>query len=218
MEQINRLIAHKLWLNSLKENNFVVRIGEFESSYVLLNDKRVVRVNIIANVVSKFNSEDGNYASITIDDSSAEIRLKTWKEDTKILDNINPGDIVLVIGKLRKYNNEIYILPEIVKKVSINEELLRKLELIKLYGLPKELEIIEEPEPKIDYEEISFNSNDLRNKILDLIERYEDRLGIALEEIKMELHAGLDDLNKVLEELLKEGQIYEIKGKYRLLL
>ena len=104
MEQINRLIAHKLWLNSLKEENFVETTGEFESNYISVNDKQVSRINIIANVVNKFKSEDGNYIGITIDDSSAQIRLKTWRENTKILENVNVGETILVIGKVRIYN------------------------------------------------------------------------------------------------------------------
>ena len=221
MEQINRLVAHKLWLNDLRENNFVVTTGEFESNYILLNDKKISRINVIANVVNKFQNEDKIYVTITIDDSSAQIRLKTWREDTRILDNINIGDIVLVIGKIKRYNDEVYILPEIVKKVSPNEELLRKLELIKEYGLPqepKEIKLEKEKEPEITYEEINFASSNLRNELLNLIEKNEENLGIALEEIKTELHSNLEEVNKILEELIKEGQVYEVKGRYRLLL
>lgn len=218
MEQINRLIAYKLWLSNLKEENFVQRVGEFESSYVLLNNKQITRINIIADVVSKFNSEDGNYVTVTIDDGSAQVRIKTWREDTRILNNISHGDIILLIGKIKKYNDEVYILPEIVKKVSPNEELLRRLELIKEYGLPETENIHQEKEQEAVYEEISFSSNDLRNQLLNLIEKYEEKLGISLEEIKQELHVNLLEINKVLEELVKEGQIYEVKGKYRLLL
>src|SRR3989344_4855122 len=177
------------------------KTGEFEPSYVLWNDKQISRINIIANAINKFQSEDKNYIAVTADDLSAQIRLKTWAENTKILENINIGDIILIVGKVKKYNNEIYILPEIVKKVSSNEELLRRLELIKEYGLPGEIEISEEPEPKIDYEEINFSSNDLRNELLNLIEKYEEKLGINLEEIKLEQHANLEDLNKIIEEL-----------------
>ncbi len=215
---VNRLIAYKIWLNYLKEENFVNKTQDFESNYISVGDKQISRINIIANVVSKFQSEDGNYLAITIDDSSAQVRLKTWREDTKILKNINVGDIVLIIGKIRNYSDEIYILPEIVKKVLINDEILRRLELIKEYGLPKESEIIEEPEPKIEYEEINFNSNNLKNQLLNLIEKNEEDLGINLEEIKIQLHSDLVSINKILEELLKEGQIYLINDKYRLLL
>ncbi len=218
MEQITRRIAHKLWLSSLKEENFMQRTGEFESNYILLNDKQISRVNIIANVINKFQSEDKNYLLIIIDDDSAQIRLKTWREDTKILNDINIGDMILVIGKIKKYNDEIYILPEIAKKVSPNQELLRKLELIKECGLSGEIDIIDEKEQKADYEEISINSNSLRNEILNLVEKYEGKSGINLEEIKLQLHSNLEDLNNIIEELIKEGQIYEIKRKYRLLL
>jgi RPA family protein len=219
MEQINRLVAHKLWLNDLTENNFVVTSGEFESNYVLLNNKQISRINVIANIVNKFQNEDKSYIAITIDDGSAQIRLKTWREDTKILSTVQVGDIVLVIGKVKKYNDEIYILPEIVKKVLPNEEILRKLELIKLYGLPKQDKEIEiKKEPEIIYEEINFASNNLRNELLSLIEKNEEKMGITLEDIKTELHSTLEEINQILGGLIKEGQVYEVKGKYRLLL
>jgi len=61
MEQFNRLIACKIWLNELKEENFVQRKTDFESSYILFKDKQISRINVIANVVNKFTSEDENY-------------------------------------------------------------------------------------------------------------------------------------------------------------
>jgi RPA family protein len=217
MEQFNRLIACKIWLNELKEENFVQRKTDFESSYILFKDKQISRINVIANVVNKFTSEDENYISITIDDNTCQIRLKTWGDNTKILKKVNIGDIVLVVGKIKNYNNEIYIIPEVIKKVDINFELLRKAELIKEYGLPNK-EIIKDEEVKVSYEEIKFSSNDLRNELLNLIEKNEESLGISLEDIKIKLHADLNEINNILQELLKDGEVYEVKGKYRLLI
>jgi len=123
----------------------------------------------------------------------------------------------LVVGKIKNYNNEIYIIPEVIKKVDINFELLRKAELIKEYGLPNK-EIIKDEEVKVSYEEIKFSSNDLRNELLNLIEKNEESLGISLEDIKIKLHADLNEINNILQELLKDGEVYEVKGKYRLLI
>jgi hypothetical protein len=41
-----------------------------------------------------------------------------------------PGDLVLAIGKLKEYNNEVYVNGEVVRKVEPNYESLRKIEIL----------------------------------------------------------------------------------------
>jgi RecG-like helicase len=77
-------------------------------------------------------SEAGNYSSITIDDDSDSIRIKAFREQVNIFDNFNVGDLVMVIGKVRNYAEENYIIPEIVKEITDpNLESLHKLEILK---------------------------------------------------------------------------------------
>ena len=136
-----RLTAFKCWISHLVNGNYIKQNREFEPNYIEINSKtktkRISRVNLIANVVMKFESENKDYKFITLDDGSASIRVKAWGLDIPLVDEINIGDIVLLIGKIRSYNNEIYLTPEIVKKIDINWELARKLELIKEYGKPE---------------------------------------------------------------------------------
>ncbi|MEK6835434.1 MAG: hypothetical protein AABX55_00220 [Nanoarchaeota archaeon] len=223
---ISRLTAYKIWIANLINSPYVNSPGEFESNYISFNGKEISRVNIIATVVDKFVSEDNSYVTIMIDDSSSQIRLKTWREDTSLLKNINLGDVILLIARVKNYQNEIYLLPEIVKNVNPNWEIIRKLELLKEYGKPEfevgKVEEIITPSTQITetlkIEEISFSSTNLRNELLNLIEKYEEKLGISLEEIKTELHYSIGDMNNILQELIKEGQIYQIGEKYRLML
>ena len=215
---INRLTAYKVWISDLVNSNYVQTSGEFESNYIDLNSKQITRVNIIATVVNKIESEDKNYISLVLDDGTEQIRIKTWREDTKLLNKINVSDIILVIGKIKRYNDEVYILPEIVKNVTLNWELARKFELFKLYGKPKEIKIqeilMQEEKPII--EEISFSSSNLRKELLGLVDKHEDRFGVTLEEIKNELNFDSSKLNEILEELIKEGQIYSVNNRLRL--
>jgi len=218
---INRLTAYKVWVSDLLNNNYIQTSGEFESNYVEFKDKQVSRVNLIATIIAKLESEDKNYVSVVLDDSSEQIKVKTWREDTRLLNNVSVGDVILVIGKIKKYNDEIYILPEIIKNLNINWELARKSELLKLYGKPQETKDIKEDEINKDktiIEEIKFNSIDLKNEILNLIEKYEEKEGVSLEEIKSNISSDLNEINKILEELIKEGQVYSIGDKFRLLL
>ncbi|MEK6861201.1 MAG: hypothetical protein AABY07_04460, partial [Nanoarchaeota archaeon] len=125
---ISRLTAYKIWIASLINSPYVNNPGEFEPNYIKVNGKEISRLNIIATVVNKYISDDGTYVTIIVDDSSSQIRVKSWREDTLLLKNINVGDTILLIARVKNYQNEIYLLPEIVKKVNPNWELVRKLE------------------------------------------------------------------------------------------
>ena len=133
-----RLTAKKVSVPEVVNGTFVQRPG-FESNYVISNfGRKLSRVRIMGIVVDKFKSEDGNYAVITLDDSFETIRAKAFV-NTKIFDDIKKGQLVDLMGKLRQYNGEIYVMPESVRPVEPNWEILRMIELIKIYNRQKEL-------------------------------------------------------------------------------
>lgn len=215
---INRLVAYKVWVSDLVTSPYIKTSGEFESNYVEIKEKQVSRVNLIGTIVNKSETENKNYVSLVLDDGSEQIRIKAWREDVKILEKFNVGECVLVIGKVKNYNDETYILPEIVKQIDINWELARKLELMKNYGKPVEHKFVQEAkEESPAVEEITFSSSNLRKDVLNLIEKYEEKSGITLEELKTELHKSIKEIYDIIEELIKEGQVYNIGNKYRLL-
>ncbi len=138
-----RNTAYKLWISDLL-NAHLNNGGAV--NFFKIRDKEVHRVNIVANVVFKFDSTDNSYGSLTIDDGSGSIRLKAWREDTAIFDGVKVGDMVLVIGRPRSFNNEVYINPELIKVLDDpNWELVRKLELLKEFGPPPKV-----AEPVVD--------------------------------------------------------------------
>jgi len=165
---------------------------------------------------------DKNYLSITIDDGSFSIRLKAWREDTKLLQNVNQGDLVLVIGKMKQFNEELYIIPEIVKLIDDpNIELIRKLELLGELGKPIKLQSNEVNEINLDkeYEEpIKDNSFSIsRQKVLDLIESLSTEQGVKIDEIIEKSGLG-EEAEQILNDLLKEGEIYQPRPQYLKLL
>jgi len=130
--EVKRLTARIASIGELIHGKYVKKSG-FESSYVLTNmGRRLSRVRVLGLIVDKFVSPDERYATITLDDSSETIRCKVFI-NVKIFDGITIGDLVDVFGKLREYEGEIYIMPEIIKKVEPNFETLRLLELGKIY-------------------------------------------------------------------------------------
>src|SRR3989344_815611 len=117
MDQFIRHVANSVWIKDLFDGQFIEKASELDSCSILYNNKKISRVSIIATVVQKFENEDMSYASVTIDDGSADIRVKTWKDDVDIISNAMIGDLVLLVGKVKKYNDELYIVPEILKKI-----------------------------------------------------------------------------------------------------
>lgn len=129
--EIKRLTAKKASLREIINGKFVKKSG-FESSYILTNlGRKLSRVRILGLIVDKFISPDEKYATITLDDSTETIRCKAFI-NTKIFDGFGSGDLVDIFGKLREYNGEIYIMPEIITKADSNLETLRVLELEKI--------------------------------------------------------------------------------------
>ena len=123
-----RNIAYKMRIGDIFNGKPVSEEGKF--LFLDSGNKRVVRVNILANCVDKFIQEgEKKYATITIDDSSGQIRLKAFGDDIEPLKKVMQGDTLQIIGNIREWSGELYILPEIIKKVDPRWLLVRKLEI-----------------------------------------------------------------------------------------
>ncbi len=224
MEAIQkRNTAYKLWISDLLNANFATTNG-VSANFFRIHNKDVHRVNFVANVIFKFDAVDKNYGSITIDDGSGSIRLKAWREDAAVFDNIKVGDMVLVIGRPRSFNNEVYINPELIRVLGDpNWELVRKLELLKDYGPPSkisgELDVSDElsyslPKPAVqqavvEEEVLEDVSETLRQKVLSILESSSDDKGLEVSSlIKI---SGLDEkqVESTVNDLLAEGEIFE---------
>jgi len=198
-EQIKRNVAYKLRIGDLSRAKQVVeneRLG-----FLDLDGKKIIRVNIVANIIEKYESEgESKYLSLTIDDASGQIRLKAFGDDVARFSSINQGDTILVIGTVRSYNNELYIAPEIIKSYDPRYLLVRKLEL-------------EASAPKtIDKQEIK----EIKDKLLEMIKAEEE--GIDAEHLIMNIQSTPETINQELHKLLEEGIIYEPRpGKFRYL-
>ena len=132
-----RQVAYKVWISDILKNDFNTGSGEWDPNYVVIGKNNVSRVNIIANIITNYTNEEGDYVSITIDDGSGSIQIKAWKEDVKSLKELSVGDTLLIIGRVKEYNTEKYLTAEIVKKLTNPEWLVyRKKELGKGYENP----------------------------------------------------------------------------------
>jgi RecG-like helicase len=224
--QIQRQVAYKCWLSNLNNGKFIAGVNtpeNFTPAHLICNGKKISRVNVIATVVDTFKSEDGNYYSFTLDEGTSTIRMKAFNEDTKKLINVKKGDNVLVVGRIREYQGEIYISPEITKIITDpNLELIRRAELLKYLGKPEKeansssLNTISTNAQQQNVQPPKNVQNEvLRQKVLDLLADNEET-GAEITKIKTELKIDDPTTEAVVNELLLEGEIYENKpGHYK---
>jgi len=196
-----RATAYKLRIGDILAGKPVIE--EERLNFLELGNKQIMRANIVANVIDKFESSgDKKYTSITIDDASGQIRIKIFGDDTEKYKDIVQGNTIMTIGMIRYFNKELYILPEIIKVLDPKYLLVRKLELEK----DKPVEV-----PK---EEIKA----VKDQIIEMIKGAEDNGGIDTDKIIMEIKASPEIINQEIQKLLEEGLAYEPRpGKIRYL-
>ncbi|AEF96598.1 OB-fold nucleic acid binding domain-containing protein [Methanotorris igneus] len=131
-----RLTAKRIPLKALDEGNYVVTEGKWESNYLEHPVYgKVSRVAIYGVVISKYENKAKEVCSITVDDFTGDVRVVGFRGMAKYLEKFDIGDIVLVVGKLKKgIRDELYISPEIVRRVSINHLFLNAIENFKVEG------------------------------------------------------------------------------------
>lgn len=201
VEQRKRNIAYKLTIGDVLKGVPMMEEGRF--LFLELGDKKVVRVNILANCVDKYIQEgEKQFASLTVDDASGQLKLKAFGEDIGPLKDIMQGDTLQIIGNMREWNGELYMIPEVIKKVDVRWLLVRKLE-------------IQNERKNMPTEE---SGSSLKNDIMQKIKDAEGDGGIDVDAMIMDIKANPDSINAEVKKLLEEGLIYEPRpGRMRYL-
>lgn len=121
-----RWVAHKVSIKNLLSGK------PAEDNALEVTGIKINRARVLGSVVSKFIGPEDKYAFLVIDDGTETVRVRGFEDSVPLIKEINIGDVVDVIGRIRTYEDEIYIIPEIIKKITDpNWELLRKIELLK---------------------------------------------------------------------------------------
>jgi len=198
-----RNVAFKLRIGDILKGVPMMDEGKF--LFLELGDKRVVRVNILANCVDKFvqDGDEKKFATLTIDDASGQLKLKAFGEDIEPLKNIVQGDTLQIIGNMREWNGEMYILPEVVKKVDSRWLLVRKLEI---------------QNARKDLPDAEKGDSSLKDGIMVKIKEAESEGGVDVDTLIMDVEASPDAINAEIKKLLEEGLVYEPRpGRLRYL-
>ncbi len=205
--------------------------------------QKVSRVNILATVTDKFLSEDETYIFFVLDDGTSSIRAKGFREKVEHMKKIEIGDRVIVIGKLREWNDEVYVNVEIMKKIDDpNYETYRKLEILRelipykkmitelknMREKMSEEEFISEAKKKfgIDEETVSFilekkveEKKDYKSEVIKLLRELDRGEGVEVFKIFEVIALPPQEVDSILTELLNEGKIIEISpGKIKVVI
>src|SRR3989338_3715909 len=227
MEEIKRNVAYKAWIATLLSGNYIKGAGQFESGYINVKDNKVSRVNLVGSIIDKY--QWNNYLGVSLDDGSGVILLKSWNEDVNLFNGFEIGDLVLVVGKIKEYNNSIYVSPEIARKLDNPLWLkVRKLELIKEYGEVERVETVANINPGSSHEDDyvsnaieekvqSSSNNSTREILLSLIENLDSGMGADIDQVLEKSGLG-DNGQKIIKDLIKEGEVFELQvGRLRVM-
>jgi RPA family protein len=235
-----RITSVKTKISSITRGKYVPQEG-FSPSYVLSGiGQRLSRVRVCATVVDKFLSDTGKFAAVTLDDGTDTIRAKVFNA-VSMFENISAGNVVDVIARVKEYNGEIYLVPEIITKTNDpNFELLRELEIknvekimrkkrevvmsyksqtadvSELSRLLKERENIDEDETESILQTQSMEEapkEEVNNKdvVLGLIEKLDTGQGCDYSELLEASKLPEETIDSVVNELLSDGVCFEPK-------
>ena len=174
-------------------------------NYLDSGGNNIYRVNVIGTIVIK-NTDLSQFGSVIIDDGTGRLLLRSF-DNLHLFDSINIGDLLLVIGKPREYGNERYVIPEIIKRIDDKRwVVIRELEL----------DAIKSPEkPEKEFIADNLEKPAPKQMIFRLVQELDKGNGVDIEELIGK--SNLDNANGIVEEMLREGSIYEISaGRVRL--
>ena len=154
-------------------------------------------------VVVSLPEQDTNYKALHLDDGTGRMEIRSF-DNPNIFSGVAIGDIALVIGRPREYGNARYITAEIVRQIKNKRWLeVRKLELNSQPAAKEEKTAEETPES---------NSAPVYKAIKEL-----DK-GEGAETLSVIKEASHPEAEKIIQHLLKEGEIYEIApGRLKIL-
>jgi len=189
------------------------RTGDKESYLILPNKKIVYKLRIVGTVINKsfYPGSDNkkDFAFLDVEDLSGTIRVKLWGTlAIKVNDNIDVGDVVMVIGKPKKITDK--------DQLFISAEIIRKLSNI-IWEVYNEIESYEKLNIKFHQKittEVTESSEDLylvMQKIIDIIKEHDINKPVSLDLIKRILRNTSEKvILEAINSLIESGEIYEI--------
>lgn len=205
-------------IKNIYEGHFQEMVDQI---FFIWNEKAIPKIRIYGVVIDrydKYEKDELSFSSLTLDDGSETIRMKLWSRNTKdseysfnpitLAEGVKVGDIIDVLGKVREYSGEFYIVPEsISKSLDLDWEIHRRTKLLKTdmeeFGL-------EETENKPFESTTSQDAIDLEALLLDAFLPEEENNTIPM----LASRSGLSksDVEATLNKCLFKGLVIEPKS------
>ncbi len=230
----SRQIAVKTTFSELLGGEYIKEEEQNPNYLLTKTGDKIYRLNALGIILGK--EKQGEIQNFYLDDGTGKIVLRSFEPNPK-LDNLQVGDTILILGKLRVYNQEKYISPEIIKKIDPLWLKVRSLELKKLFEkkelveeekqLGEELRKDSEKELKegfnkqekikdgeaeeelIEEDEIVTEEKEMLplEKVKHLIKEMDSGLGVLIEELISK--SPLNETEQIIEKMLEKGDIFQ---------
>ena len=231
----SRRPAVKIEISHLRQGKFIEN-NQWEPNTIETIFGKIQRINIIGIMISK----DEEHSSFILDDGTGTIIIDynfSTEQDLKNIKTIKEGTCINIIGKPRKFDESIYIVPEIIKKIDDLKWIkFRKLEIsqqLKEGFKIKETNVSSVNKEKSDYnnsnniiiEKNNYEKTDIKNeydkKEDDILDSYEiintflknndSGEGVSTSILIKELNErNIPDSERIVQKLLEQGEIFEI--------
>ena len=199
-----------------------IEVNEENTPFIKINERKVQRINVVGVVVQK--ELVGTITNLVIDDGTGKIIVRSF-EEIKNLSAAKIGTPLRVIGKIRIFNSEKYLSPEIIKFISpewikfqhkLLNKFIKKIEPEESFE-PKEEKKVS-PNPSLE-EPTSVEEETITlpfEKIVILIKKLDQGNGALIEEIIEK--STLENTEKIIEKMLEKGEIFQNQpGKIKVL-
>ena len=225
-----RQIAVKIHIADLISGTYIQEVEQNPNYLQTIHNQKIYRLNVIAIIIQK--EILGTITNFLMEDSTGTIVARFFEEN-KYLERFKVGDVVLVVGKVRTYNQEKYISPEIIKKVSplwlkmrlkelklpsVEENKELKIDLGNQIQQKRQQPIISTvQQDKLQEEDVVEDNIILPyQKITQLIQDLDVGEGVRIEEIMEK--SPLQNTEEIIETMLKNGDIFQNSpGKVKVL-
>lgn len=209
-----RATAYKTMVRNVLSSEYVAKEGE--GAHIILNGKQASRVRLLATIVNKFTNDEKKSGTLIIDDGTEVMSVRGWEGEYDTICKASVGALVDIVGRVRKYNDDIYVIPEVIKPVEPDWLVLRKLELGRKTGDAPEI-TEENAEVKDGEEQKKLSDNTaLKNDIIELIKK-KGTEGATIEELT-ELAGDRNKCVECMRSLIEDDMIFEPRaGRYKLL-
>lgn len=190
-----RQVAKHIYIREILDGEYEEREG-WDPNVLHTARGDVSRVNVIG----AFLSAQGQQL---LDDGTGQIALRAF-EDVPGLRTAQSGAVVQVIGRPRRYNDQLLLIPEVVRTIDGRWAQVRRRDL-------GEVQEREQAPPVAPAKQAPAAADENRaDRIVTIISEMDAGDGAAVDEVIAASAFG-DAAERIIEQLLLEGEIFEIR-------